>query len=78
LIRSFDLIIRREVIRDCKVKFDFALLEHYDLEFARKFGIAIRDYLDWQSLVTIDVAIIYLDLVLRRLGFLVRNQSNIF
>jgi len=46
LVRSFDLIIRKGVVRDCKAKFDFALLEHYDLEFARKFGIAIRDYLD--------------------------------
>jgi len=34
------------MIRDCKAKFNFALLEHYDLEFARKFEIAIQDYLD--------------------------------
>ncbi len=66
------------MICNCKAKFDFALFEHYNLEFVRKFEIAIRDYFDQQFLMTIDVAIIYLDLVLRRLDFLVKNQSNIF
>jgi len=78
LIYLFDLIIRKEIIRNCKVKFNFTLFEQYNSKFVRKFEIAIRNYFDRQSLVTIDIAIIYFNLVLCRLDFLVKNQFNVF